>query len=59
MSVLGFDCFIGVRWPLGLARLFTLRMTTGDTLFAGAAATPLRLTSEPRRGHRNSMKSLG
>jgi hypothetical protein len=32
------------------AGYFTRSMITGGDLFAGAAATPLRLTREPRRG---------
>ena len=34
------------RWPA----YFTRGMITGGNLFAGAAATPLRFASEPRRG---------
>ena len=34
-------------------------MITDDTLAAGAAATLLRLASEPRRGRRGSMKYPG
>jgi hypothetical protein len=38
---------------------FTFKMITDGTLFVGAAATPLRWASEPRRGRRCSMKYPG
>jgi hypothetical protein len=32
------------------------QINSGDTLFVGAAATPLQYVNDPRRGRRGSMK---
>jgi hypothetical protein len=39
-----------------LTQVFHPQMIIDDNLFAGAAATPLRLMNEPQRGRHGSMK---